>query len=194
MAIESTNTVNSIPIRNVWLLILFASKLYRHYDELPIQYRSGSIEDGIEDVVSFAANLLVNATERRFRRELNHQFERKTSEIARVRGKIDTLSTERKQLLQKGLVSCRFYYLSVNTGCNRYVKAALEKAHQLLSKQSRIRPYERKILRQCRNLAARMNLLGVVGGKPQFTGERDLLIHRHDRDERLMYFAATLIF
>lgn len=192
--IEPTNAVNRIPIRNVWLLILFASKLYRHYDDLPQQYRSGSIEDSIEDVVAFAANLLINATERRLRRELNQHFERKTAEIARVRGKIDVLLTERKQLLQKGLVSCRFYYLSVNTECNRYVKAALQRANQLLSKQKRMRSHEKLISRRCRNLAARMNLIGVVGNKPHYTSERDLLRNRHDRDERLMYLAARLIF
>ena len=192
--IEPTNTVNRIPIRNVWLLILFASELYRNFDDLPKKYRPGSIDDSIEDVVAFAANLLINATERRLRRELNQHFERKTAEIARVRGKIDVLLTERKQLLQKGLVSCCFYYLSVNTECNRYVKAALQRANQLLSKQKRIRSHEKLISRRCRNLAARMNLVGVVGDKPRYTGERDLLRNRHDRDERLMYFAARLIF
>ena len=192
--IKSTNSVNRIPIRNVWLLILFASKLYRHYDDLPKKFRQGAIEDSMEDIVAFAANLLINATERRLRRELNQHFERKTAEIARVRGKIDVLSTERKQLLQKGLVCCRFYYLSVNTECNRYVKAALERAHQLLCKPKRIRPHEQLISRRCRSLATRMNLSGVVGDKPRFAGERELLRHRNDRDERLMFFAATLIF
>ena len=182
-----------IPIRNIWLLILFASKLYEQYYNLPKHYCTGSIEDCFEDIIAFVANLLITATERRLRRELNHHFERKTTELTRVRGKIDLLTTERRKLLQKGRVSCQYFYLSVNTKSNRYAKAALEKAHQLLSKQKRIPQHEENIAQGCRNLAGKMELLGVVGPKPESTSERELLTHRHDRDERLMYFAASLI-
>lgn len=182
-----------IPIRNIWLLILFASKLYEQYYDLPKHYHTGSIEECFEDVVAFVANLLINATERRLRRELNHHFERKTAELTRVRGKINLLSTERRKLLQKGRVSCRYSSLSVNTKNNRYAKTALEKAYQLLSNQKRISDHEENIAQKCSSLAVKMELLGVVGPKPELTSERELLIHRHDRDERLMYFAASLI-
>lgn len=184
---------SQIPIRNIWLLILFASKLYTEFDYFNKHYRTGSVEDVLDDIVPFVATLLINATERRLRRELNHHFERKNAELTRVRGRINLLSTERKQLLQKGRVSCLFFELSVNTGFNRYVKSALKRAYQFLMQQKQIPAHYKKVAQRCRNLATTMNLLGVVGAKPLLTTERELLLHRHDRDERLMYFASTLI-
>ena len=91
-------TVGRIPVRNIWLLMLYASDLYR---ELP-RARSVAVEEDPDDLPNLVAELLTHAVERRMRRNLSFGYRRRHADLDRVRGRIDLLRTERRQLLQRG--------------------------------------------------------------------------------------------
>ena len=141
--------IGRIPVRNIWLLLLYASQLYK---ELPEAARV-ELEDAPDDIPELVAEILANAVERRLRRNLSFGYERREADLSRVRGRINVLRTERRQLLQRGRVACVFDELTVDTPRNRYVKAALLKLGQVVQKTD--------LSRRCRNLAAQLERAGV---------------------------------
>ena len=142
--------INGIPVRNIWLLLLYASQLYR---ELP-ETRRVQLEDTPDDIPDLVAELLANAVERRLRRSLTFDYQRREADLNRVRGRIDLLRTKRRQLLQRGRVACIFNELTVDTPRNRYVKAALLRFGQVVKGTD--------LARRCRYLAARLERAGVT--------------------------------
>ena len=113
--------IGRIPVRNIWLLMLYASRLYR---VLPMHRRS-TVEEEPDQLPDLVAEILTHAVERRLRRNLSFGFRQREADLNRVRGRIDLLRTERRQLLRRGRVACRFEELTVDTPMNRYVRAAL---------------------------------------------------------------------
>ena len=186
-ATESTvaGFIGRIPVRNIWLLFLYASQLYR---ELP-ETRRVKLEKAPDDIPDLVAELLASAVERRMRRNLNVGYRRREAVLNRVRGRIDLLRTERGQLLQRGQVACAFDELTIDTPRNRCVREAL----LLLAKVVKQEPLERR----CRELAARLGLAGVrsepdarrVGGHILRSGAGWM-----DAEERRMLAAARLAF
>ena len=59
--------IGYIPVRNIWLLLLYASRLYR---ELPASRRV-ELENAPDDIPFLVAEILANAVERRLRRNLS---------------------------------------------------------------------------------------------------------------------------
>ena len=96
--------IGRIPVRNIWLLFLYASQLYR---ELP-ESRRVALEDAPDDIPELVAEILANAVERRLRRNLSHDYRRRHADLNRVRGRIDLFRTERRQLLQRAWIACVF--------------------------------------------------------------------------------------
>ncbi len=141
--------IGRIPVRNIWLLLLYASQLYR---ELP-ETRRVKLEKKPDDIPELVAELLASAVVRRMRRNLTVGYRRRADVLTRVRGRIDLLRTERGQLLQRGQVACTFDELTVDTPRNRCVKEAL----LLLARVVRSEPLELR----CRHLAARLGQSGV---------------------------------
>ena len=97
-------TIGRIPVRNLWLLMLYASRFYR---TLPTERRSAA-EDNPDEIPDLVAEILTRAVERRLRRNLSAEFDRRQDDLTRVRGRIDPLRTERRQLLQRGRI-CLFF-------------------------------------------------------------------------------------
>ncbi len=143
--------IGRIPVRNIWLLLLYASQLYR---ELPASRRV-ELEDAPDDIPDLVAEILANAVERRLRRNLTAGYQRRQADLNRVRGRINLLRTERRQLLQRARVACVFDELTVDTPRNRYVKAALTHVAGVVRK-----PH---LQHRCRDLALRMEMAGVTG-------------------------------
>ena len=141
--------IGRIPVRNIWLLLLYASQLYK---ELPA-VRRVELEDAPDDIPELVAEILANAVTRRLRRNLNSDYRRRADDLSRVRGRIDLLRTERRQLLQRARVACIYDELTVDTPRNRYVKAALLRLGQVVRKLD--------LARRCRDLAARLERAGV---------------------------------
>lgn len=187
MAIQTPGFIGYIPVRNIWLLLLYASQLYR---ELPASRRV-ALEDAPDHIPHLVAEILANAVERRLRRNLSHGYQRQWADLKRVRGRIDLFRTERRQLLQQGSVACVFDELTVDTPRNRYVKAALSHIAGVVSKLTNDSDLERR----CRDLAVRLERAGVVGHlDPPYAGKAAVLdnvgwVVAH---ERQMLAAASL--
>lgn len=173
--------IGRIPVRNLWLLMLYASDLFR----------SGGIgkvglEDSPDELPDLVAKILAHAVEVRQRRRLSMGYRSREAELNRVRGRINMLKTESHQLLDRGKVACSFDELTIDTPRNRFVRAALEAISRIVKRQD--------IARRCRSLAGGMKALGVSGEPPtraQMSMDR---FGRHDADDRFMVAAAKLAF
>ena len=95
---EKVGYIGRIPVRNLWLLMLYASDLFRQLDA------SGdrSFEDNPDDLPDLVAEILTHEVERRLRRNLSYGYQYRHEVLGRVRGRIDLLQTEAHQLLQRG--------------------------------------------------------------------------------------------
>ncbi len=178
--------VGRIPVRNVWLLMLYASRLYR---EIPGSRRY-AVEENPDDIPNLVAEILVHAVQRRLRRNLSSELRRRQADLTRVRGRIDYLSTERRSLLQRGKVACTFDELTTDTPRNRFVKAGLRELTRTVRNE--------ELARRCRSGAAALERAGVRGEPssnqyrsgittPETTG-------RTNAEDRQMLAAARLAF
>lgn len=171
---------DGIPIRNLWLLMFYASDL-RHLGE----QRAGT-EKTPEELPDLVAEVLCFYVSRRLHRNLSRSYVGQEAELTRVRGRIDHLETARKRLLERGRVACRFEELTLNTLRNCYVRGALSHLASLVA--------DREIGKNCRMLAGQLLQLGVTGPVPtraQILNER---FGRHDAEDKPMVSAARLAF
>ena len=177
--------IGAIPVRNIWLLMLYASRLYQ---ELPSRRRYG-VEENPDDIPDLVAEILTGAVERRIRRNLTLEFHRSRADLTRVRGRIDVLRTERRSLLRQGKIACSFEELTTDTPRNRLVKAALNKLRGSVS--------DELLGRRCRSLAAALDRAGV--GDETSAGIRSRTLQgaragRANAEDRQMLAAAELAF
>jgi len=173
--------IGRIPVRNLWLLMLYASNLFRELGKGNV-----SIEDSPEYIPDLVAEILSHIVERRLKRNLSFGYQYRDAIINRVRGKIDLLTTERRQLLSRGKVACRFEDFTVNTPRNRFVRAALYALARISTRSD--------LSRKCRGLADNLKQLGVSGEKPTRNEINTDRYGRHDSDDKLMVSAAQLAF
>lgn len=173
--------VGRIPVRNLWLLMLYASDLYRTRGS-----ESFDLEEAPDDLPELIAEILAHAVEERQRRRLSLSYRARSAPLNRVRGRIDVLTTERHQLLARGLVACKFDELTIDTPRNRFVRAALELISRLVGTA--------ELSRRCRKLANDLKLMGVSGSPPTLREIGADRFGRHDADDRQMVAAAKLAF
>lgn len=180
--IEAGNRfIGKIPVRNLWLLILYASNLYRHLGHDKI-----SIEENPEEIADLVAEILCHQVDKRLMRNLSYGYQNKVAVIGRVRGRIDTLYTERHRLLERGKVCCRFDELTVDTPRNRFVRAALEALSKIVVRKA--------LTHRCQSLAMSLERLGVSPGKPPSYNASTERLGRHDAEDSKMIAAAELAF
>lgn len=169
--------MTEIPVRNLWLLQLFASDLYQS---------TGREFSGIEklpvDVAQLISRILADAVSERMHTGLTVGFQRTTADLTRVRGKIDIAGTVRDRLLDRGRVRCTFDRVHPDTLPNRLVRTALERATRLPETDAR-----------CRNLASQLSGAGVGLVSAPFPDLRDLYRQRHLFRDREMLMAARLL-
>ncbi|QYX51128.1 5-methylcytosine-specific restriction endonuclease system specificity protein McrC [Pseudomonas sp. S07E 245] len=171
--------IGRIPVRNLWLLMLYASDLFRTCDIGKV-----GLEDSPDDLPDLVAEILAHAVEMRLRRRLSLGYRSRDAVVNRVRGRIDVLTSERHQLLDRGLVACRFDELTIDTPRNRFVRAALESISRIVRR--------RELAHRCRSLASGMKALGVSGEAPTRAQMSTDRFGRNDADDRLMVAAAKL--
>lgn len=174
--------IGEIPVRNLYLLMLYASQLFRQINDL----QKRKVEDNPDDIPDLVAEILAWAVERRLRRNLSFGYQPRQAILSRVRGRIDHIHTERRQLLQRGLIACRFEELTVDTPRNRYVRAALEKSAKMVRRVD--------LARRCRALATSLVRMGVSGEHFIRHDPSVNLIGRMDIADRQMLAAAQLAF
>lgn len=179
---DEVGLIGRIPVRNVWLLMLYASRLLRYLDA----EEKRAVEENPDDIPDMVAEILAREVERRMKRNLSFGYRRREAVLRRVRGRIDLLRTERSRLLERARVACRFEEMTVDTPRNRFIRVALEKIAGTVR--------SRELSRRCRSLGAVLRRLGVSGEKP---GRSEVSVYRfgrHDADDRQMVFAAWLAF
>lgn len=173
--------VGRIPVRNLWLLMLYASELFRDIDSAKV-----SVEDNPDDIPDLVAEILSRHVERRLKRNLSFGYQSREAVLGRVRGRINLLYTERHQLFDRGKVACCFDELTVDTARNRFVRAALEEISKIVHRNA--------LAHRCRSLAASLRRMGVTGEHP---GRSEVSVDRfgrHDADDQRMVSAAHLAF
>lgn len=167
-----------IPVRNLWLLQLFASDIYRHHgDEL------AGAEKLPEELPQLVAQMLADEVTTRLHAGLSSGFQRSSANLRRVRGRIDVFETERNLLLEQGMVRCHFDEIVTDTPGNRLVKTALMRASLLLPDN-----------RISRSLALQLEAAGVKGSPPPPHAVRSMRRQRLlARDHRMLSLAELLL-
>lgn len=178
---DTPGFIGRIPVRNLWLLMLYASDLFRTRGIGMVD-----LENSSDDLPDLVAEILAHSVEVRQRRRLSLGYQSRKAALNRVRGRIDALTTERRQLLDRGMVACRFDELTIDTPRNRFVRAALEAISRIVQGQD--------IAHRCRSLAGGMKAQGISGEPPTRTQMSTDRFGRHDADDRLMVAAAKLAF
>ncbi|WP_243748143.1 5-methylcytosine-specific restriction endonuclease system specificity protein McrC [Roseateles toxinivorans] len=173
--------VGRIPVRNLWLLMLYASDLFKVHGHGLFDLEA--MPDAVPDLI---AEILALAVEQRLHRQLSTGYTARDAVLSRVRGRIDVLKTERHQLLQRGVIACRFEELTVDTPRNRLVLGALERIAALLKSAG--------LAHRCRALAGAMKRMGVSGVTPARSTFSTQRFGRHDAEDRVMVAAAKLAF
>lgn len=186
-----------IPLRNIWLLLLYASELFRHLTK----EERGDAEKRPDELPELAAEILAREVERRLHRHLTHGWQPRAADLRRVRGRIDLRRTETRQLLQRGQIACRFDELTADTPRNRYVRAALLQASGQVARNGQRRRNlpsgdgrGADLARRCRSLARRLERLGVNGPKPPPYAVDAANGRGFAADDRRMLGAARLVF
>ena len=166
-----------IPIRNVWLLQLYASSLYRAVGQQMV-----AAEGNPEDLPALVAGMLADAVTQRLHTGLSVGFRQTARPVTRVRGRINVLPTARHQLLSRGQVHCTFDEVVTDTPANRLARAALWRAAVLVPREPRLR-----------SLALQLEAAGVRGPCPPPSHVPALHRERLLVRDRQMIAAADLL-
>ncbi|MDV7101997.1 5-methylcytosine-specific restriction endonuclease system specificity protein McrC [Gordonia amicalis] len=171
----------AIPVRNLWLLMLYASQLFQRDQNL----RKGSLEANPDEMFDLVAEILVIAAERRLQRSLGRQYRSRSNTLTRVRGQIDVLTTESKMLLAQGRVACRFDELSVDNLRNRVLRTALVLAARHVG--------DLTLERRARGLAEILTQYGVSSRLVTQREAAQLTLGRNEQDDVEAIDAARLL-
>ena len=177
------HVVGCIPVRNLWLLMLYASGLMRYFD-----VRRAAVEENPDDIPDVIARILCYEAERRLKRNLSYGYRRDKSVLSYIRGRVDLVATQSEGLLARGMVACSFDDLTTNTARNRLVRTALETMARTL------RQKDRELARRCGAIANALRTLGVLGDRPNRIEIGTDRIGRHDEGDQRMVIAAMLAF
>lgn len=171
----------AIPVRNLWLLMLYASKLYASNDAI----RGAGAEQRPDELPDLVAEILAHAVEHRLKRTLSHEYVRRHEPLTRVRGRIDILQTETRQLLSQGRISCRYTELAVDNPRNRLILAGLTTGGSLARTA--------QLAHRCRQLAGLMRQLGVRQTPSTNSAAQGIHLGRNDLADTDAVNAARLL-
>lgn len=169
-----------IPLRNIWLLFLYAADLARFKGQLSVEAESAS------DLPELVARLLLQVVQQRLRRNLSRGYQARHAVLSRVRGRIDVLATVSGQLLEQGRVSCRFEEHTNDTPRNRLVRAALDHLAQRVNKP--------EVVHECKAISQQLDRMGVSAQKPSRAEMATDQISRNEVADSLMVSLAKMVF
>lgn len=172
--------MTEIPIRNLWLLFLYAADL------LVLRERCAAAAEQARDLPQLLAAILCHVVDERIRRNLNRGYRPVTRSLPRVRGRIDLLQTEVGRTLEKGQVVCRYDEHTVDTPRNQLVRAALERQSAHV--------HDEVTSARCRRLAGLLGRQGVTLRRPSRAEMSRDQLSRNDVDDRLMVLVAEMVF
>lgn len=174
--------IGKVPVRNLWLLMLYSSKEFRVLEES----REIKVEDSPDNIPDLVANILVHTVDKRLKRDLNSTYKKRSDSLNRVRGKIDQIKTESSQLLSRGRVYCTFDDSTVNSVGNRYVKAALYHIGTIVK--------EPGLKHKCNGAAKKLTMIGVSGERPRQNELETERFANRTSEDKMMLSAAKLAF
>ncbi|MEJ5029909.1 5-methylcytosine restriction system specificity protein McrC [Comamonas sp. MYb69] len=169
-----------IPLRNIWLLFLYAADLVQFKDATQVEAESA------RNLPELLARLLTQVVQQRLRRNLSRGYQPRNAVLSRVRGRIDVLTTVSGQLLEQGRVACRFEAHTLDTPRNRLVCAAL--GHLA------VRLKAPELVHECKALAQLMGRMGVGCQKPSRAELATDQVSRNETAELLMVSLAKMVF
>ncbi|BBY28123.1 5-methylcytosine restriction system specificity protein McrC [Mycolicibacterium sediminis] len=172
-----------IPIRSLWLLLIYASDLLSGLRSTERESLMADSHDA--DLIGAIADVLVTEVEHRLRQQLSFHYRSTSADLTRVRGRIDHLRTGTAHLLDQGRIACVFDELTVNSPRNRFVAATLRRAARLVE--------SKEISRRCAAASFTMQRLGVspqTPSRPELSKDR---LGHHDSHDRRMLDAAHLV-
>lgn len=169
-----------IPLRNIWLLFLYAADLVRFKDQWKVEPESA------KDLPELVARLLVHVVEQRLRRNLSRGYLPKHAVLPRVRGRIDILQTVTGQLLERGRIACSFEEHTMHTPRNRLVRAALDYLAICVE--------DAQVVHACKSLSLALGRLGVGSEKPSRAEMAADQIGRNEAADLLMVNLARMAF
>uniref|UniRef100_A5WF57 McrBC 5-methylcytosine restriction system component-like protein n=1 Tax=Psychrobacter sp. (strain PRwf-1) TaxID=349106 RepID=A5WF57_PSYWF len=181
MPADDIGYIGEIPIRNLWLLMLYASDIYRELNKDRV-----AVEENPDDIPDLIAEMLCQRVEHRIQRNLSYGYQSREAVVSRVRGRIDLLNTERNRLLDRGKVACRFDELTIDTARNRYVRGALERIAKIVQRK--------ELAHRCRSLDIRLRRMGVSQVLPSRAELSVDRLSRHDAEDKPMLTVAHLAF
>lgn len=172
---------SQIPVRNLWLLMLYASTLYQRNDSL----RQSNTEENPDDLLDMVTEVLVVAVERRLQRSLGRDYRERDEVLTRVRGRIDALTTESRMLLSQGRVACTFDELTVDNPRNRLLLTALGLASRSVNDDG--------LARRARALAVAFGQYGVSTRPIDQRAAASVTLGRNEQDDAEAVWAANLL-
>lgn len=171
---------DGIPLRNIWLLFLYAADMVRFREQL-----ESEVEEA-RDLPDLLARLLTQVVEERLKRNLSRGYRPRSQTLSRVRGRIDMLQTTSRRLIERGAVACRYEDHTMDTPRNRLVRAALERLGA--------RVENTLIAHRCRQLAGDFARMGVVATRPPRSELVTEQIGRNESADRIMVSLARMVF
>jgi 5-methylcytosine-specific restriction enzyme subunit McrC len=178
---KTARLIGCIPVRNLWLLMFYASDLYRDQGEEKVL-----AEEAPEDLPDLVAELLCTEVERRLQRNLSFGYQPVEKIVHRVRGRIDFLKSRRLQLEKQGKIACRFNEFTVDTPRNRFIRAVLDRLVPILKDGNKVH--------RCRSLSLALMRNGVSAVCPSIGEIAAIRFGKHDTVDRRMISAARLAF
>lgn len=186
-----------IPVRNIWLLLLYAFPYLK--DEHLLPNKRVKWEDPPAEICVLVARLLCREVQLRLRRQLNRDYLPTEAVLTRLRGRIDLLATERRQLLRQGRIACRFHNFTIDTPRNRFVRSALERMEAQLLRlasdrrlTSQMKQHTTDFAKLSRQLSRLMHEMGVLAPAPAPDAPALENFGRHDSVDRPMVELAKL--
>jgi 5-methylcytosine-specific restriction enzyme subunit McrC len=169
-----------IPLRNIWLLFLYAADLVHFKDAISVE------KEVARDLPELLARVLVRVVQQRLRRNLTRGYQAEHGVLSRVRGRIDVLATVSGRLLEQGRVACRFQEHTMDTPRNRLVRAALEYLAVMVDAP--------EVVHECRAISQMLGRLGVATQKPSRGALATDQISRNESADLLMVSLAKMVF
>lgn len=167
-----------IPLRNIWLLFLYAADLVRFKGAANVE------AEAARDLPELIARLLVRVVQERLRRNLSRGYQSQHAVLSRVRGRIDVLDTATGQLLERGRVACQFETHTMDTPRNRLVRAALDYLALMVNAPD--------VVHECRASSHALGRLGVSAHKPSRAAMATDQISRNETADLLMVGLAKM--
>ncbi len=170
----------TIPLRNIWVLFLYAADLLRFKEAASVQ------AEAARDLPELLARLLVRVVQQRLRRNLSRGYQAEHAVLSRVRGRIDVLATASGQLLEQGRVACRFEEHTMDTPRNRLVRAALDYLALVVDVP--------ELAHECRALSQLLGRSGVSSQRPSRAALATDQVGRNEAADLLMVSVSKMVF